>query len=135
MRRLPKPSSFTSVLLEHSERASMENLGLQLTFSDADEAATFAAELKKVDFSAANFRVSTFEEKQNFDAETLVLVLKITATAAPALVTFVKFVLGVLKRSKKPSVSLRYNDRVVELRGDATDEDVKKLCDVLLGGK
>lgn len=112
----------------------MEDLGLQLTFSGPAEAAAFATALGEADFSAANFRVATFEEKQNFDAETLTVVLK-AAAATPALVTFLKYVLGTLKRSNQPSVSLRYNDRVVELRGDATDEDVKKLCDVLIGSK
>jgi hypothetical protein len=113
----------------------MDDIGLQLTFPDAAASAAFAAELKATDFSADGFRAATFEEKQNFDADTLIVVLKVIGASIPALLAFVKFVRVFLEKSDKPSVSLMYNDRTIELRGDASDEDVRRLCDVLIGSK
>jgi hypothetical protein len=111
----------------------MDDIGLQLTFPDAAASSAFAAALKATSFSG--FRAATFEEKQNFDAETLIVVLKVLGAGIPALAAFVKFVREFLKKSDKPSVSLKYKDRTIELHGDASDEDVRRLCDVLIGAK
>jgi hypothetical protein len=113
----------------------MDDIGLQLTFPDTAASAAFAAELKAADFSGDGFRAATFEEKQNFDAATLIVVLKVIGAGIPALLAFGKFVRSFLKGADKPSVSLTYKGRTIELRGDASDEDVRRLCDVLIGTK
>lgn len=113
----------------------MEDIGLQLTFPDASASAAFAAELKTADFSGERFHAATFEEKQNFDAATLIVVLKVIGASASALLAFVKFVREVIKQFQKPSVRLTYNGRTIDLRGDASDDDVRRLCDVLIRPK
>lgn len=98
--------------------------------------AAFAAELKAADFSSDGFRAATFEEKQNVDADTLIIVLKALGEGVPALFAFFLFVRTILRRRRdKPSVRMTYNGRTVELHGAASDKDVRRLCDVLIGSK
>jgi hypothetical protein len=47
----------------------MDDIDLQLNFSDPTASAAFSADLDAAEFS--DFRAATFEAKQNFDAATL----------------------------------------------------------------
>jgi hypothetical protein len=55
----------------------MDDIDLQLKFSDPAASAAFSADLDAAEFP--DFRAATFEAKQNFDAATLIVVLKVLA--------------------------------------------------------
>ncbi len=111
----------------------MDDIDLQLNFSDSATSAAFSADLDAAEFS--DFRAATFEAKQNFDAATLIVVLKVLAAGFSALLAFLKFVREFLKKSEKPPVTLTHRGRTVEIRGNASDEELKRICDDLIGKK
>src|SRR5262245_23872214 len=102
----------------------MEDVGLQLEFSDPSDSAKFTTALKSANFAGYGLRVATFEEKLNFDAATLLIVLKILGASATALTAFVKFVREISKGLDKPSVTLTKDGRHVEIRADMSDEEL-----------
>jgi hypothetical protein len=111
----------------------MDDIDLQLKFSDPAASAAFSADLDAAEFP--DFRAATFEAKQNFDAATLIVVLKVLAAGFSALLAFLKFVREFLKKSGKPPMTLTYRGRTVEVSGDASDEELKRICDELTGTK
>jgi hypothetical protein len=111
----------------------MDDIDLQLKFSDPAASAAFSADLDAAEFP--DFRAATFEDKQNFDAVTLIVVLKVIAAGFSALLAFLKFVREFLKKSEKPPITLTHKGRTVEVRGDASDEELKRICDELIGPK
>jgi hypothetical protein len=111
----------------------MEDIDLQLKFADAATTAAFSADLDAAE--STDFRAATFEAKQNFDAATLIVVLKVIAAGFSALLAFLKFVREFLKKSEKPPMTLTYRGRTAEVRGDASDEELKRICDDFLGKK
>lgn len=61
--------------------------------------------------------------------------LKVLAAGFSALLAFLKFVREFLKKSEKSSMTLTHRGRTVEVRGDASDDELKRICDDLVGTK
>jgi hypothetical protein len=110
----------------------MSDIGLKLSFSDPEASVAFARELESTNLQEQNFRVATFDSKLNFDADTLVLVLKVAGATAGAIAGFVSLTQAILKIISRPSVKIEIDGKQVELRAQASADDIKLLCDVLL---
>jgi hypothetical protein len=108
------------------------DIGLTFEFDDAAASAAFARELESADLGQAEYRIATFDPKLNFDANTLVLVLKVAAGSARAVTAFIGLVQAILKVIKKPSVKLEIEGKRLELHAKASPDDIKQLCDVLI---
>lgn len=110
----------------------MSDVGLKLEFSDPETAAAFARELDRVDLGDEEFRLAKFDPKLNFDADTMVLVLKVAGGVASAVGGFLSLSTAILNAIKKPSVRIEIEGKTVELRAKASPEDIRQICDVLI---
>lgn len=110
----------------------MEDVGLKLAFSDPETAVAFARELEQAGDREQEFRVALVDPKLNFDAETLILVLKIAGGAATGVAGFLTLAKTILTLIKKPSVKISIDGKEVELHAKASPDDIKSLCDVLI---
>jgi hypothetical protein len=108
----------------------VSDIGLKLTFSDPDTSVAFSRELNTAE-PGPEFRVVTLDSKLNYDAATILLVLKAAGTAAGAIAGFVKLAQVILDRLKKPSVKIEIEGKSVELKAKTSVEDIKLLCEIL----
>ncbi len=108
----------------------MTDIGLVLTFPDPDSAASFASSLRTPEAQSEEVQVVTAEPKQHMDPVTIILLVKGTGAVVGTFVAFLKLAKTLLP-PKKPSVIITFKERRVELHGDATAEDLRRLADVL----
>lgn len=109
----------------------MSDIGLKLVFDDPASAVAFARELERADIPTDEFRLATLDPKLNFDADTLVMVLKVAGGAASAIAGFLGLARATLAIIKKPQVRIEIDGKTVELRANASVEDIKLLCEVV----
>jgi len=109
----------------------MSDIGLKLVFDDPASAVAFARELGRAKVPKEEFRVATLDPKLNFDSDTLVMVLKVTGGAASAIAGFLGLSKAILAIIKRPQVKIEIDGKLVELRANASIEDIKTLCEVL----
>jgi hypothetical protein len=112
----------------------MEDIGLMLTFPDAESSVSFASALRKPEVEGGEVQVVTTETKLHMDGPTLILLIKAAGTVAGTLLAFLKLAKELLQGRKKPSVIIVFKERRVELYGNATEEDLLRLAHVLAGG-
>ena len=65
------------------------------------------------------------------DPVTIILLVKGTGAVVGTLAAFLKLAKTLLPSTSKPSVIIAFKERRVELHGDATAEDLRRLADVL----
>lgn len=112
----------------------METLGLSLTFPDSNTSVRFADAVRAQAFSSEDSRILLSEAKQNLDGETILLVLKCAGAAVSGLMALLKFAKTFLgEKEVPPTIVIAYKGRRVELHGDASNDDLKKLASVLAG--
>lgn len=109
----------------------MGDIGLKLIFNDTASAVAFARELERAKVQTEEFRVAALEPKLNFDSDTLVMVLKVAGGAASAITGFLGLSKAILAIIHKPQVKIEIDGKTVELRANASIEDIKTLCEVL----
>lgn len=109
----------------------MFDIGLKLVFDDPTSAVAFARELGRAEVPTEEFRVATLDPKLNFDSDTLVMVLKVAGGAASAITGFLGLSKAILAIIQKPQVKIEIDGKTVELRANATVEDIKTLCEIL----
>lgn len=109
----------------------MSEIGLKLTFSDPEASVAFTRELERADFQEQDFRVATVDPKLNFDAETLILVLRFAGPAAVTLAGFFTLSQAILKIIKKPAVTVEIDGKRGELSEQSSIEDIKLLCEIV----
>lgn len=110
----------------------MSDLGVQISFDQPESAVEFSRGLAAQVDRASDFRVATLEPRLNMDAATIILVLKFAGPAMAAVAGFLAAAQAVLKLIRKPSVRIEIDGKSMELHADASPDDVKLLCDVLL---
>lgn len=110
----------------------MSDLGVQMTFDQPESAVAFSRELAAHVRETSEFRVATLEPRLNMDSETIILVLKFGGAAFAAVAGFLSAAKAILKMIRKPSVRIEIDGKSVELHADASPDDVRTLCDVLL---
>ncbi|MDR3474381.1 MAG: hypothetical protein P4M09_22255 [Devosia sp.] len=110
----------------------MVDIGLKFEFPDPESSFAFARELERADGEDHEYRIATFDPKLNFDANTLLMVLKVAAGSASAVAAFIGLVQAILKVINKPSVKMEIDGKQLELHAKASPDDVKQLCDILL---
>ncbi len=110
----------------------MPDLGVQISFDQPESAVEFSRGLAAQVDGAPDFRVATLEPRLNMDAATIILVLKFAGPALGAVAGFLAAAQAVLKMIRKPAVRIEIGGKSIELYADATPDDVKLLCDVLL---
>lgn len=113
----------------------MTDIGLQLTFADPEAAVAFSRELGASHVQIQEFRVATLEPKLNMDADTIFLVVKHTGEAVGAVGSFLKLGQTILKRIRKPAVRIEIDGKIAELSAQASDDDIRELCDILVRSK
>lgn len=109
----------------------MSDIGLKLEFDDPETAVAFARELERADVRNEGFRVATFDPKLNFDAATLILVLKFAGPGAATIAGFLTLSSTILKLIRKPQVKIEIDRKSAELRANASLDDIKALCEIL----
>lgn len=109
----------------------MFDIGLKLIFDDPTSAVAFARELGCTEVPTEQFRVATLEPKLNFDSDTLVMVLKVTGGTVSAITGFLGLSKAILAIIKKPQVKIEIDGKSVELKANASVEDIKTLCEIL----
>ena len=114
------------------EDSRMSDLGVLISFDQPESAVAFSRGLAARIDVASNFHVATLEPRLNMDAATILLVLKFAGPALGAIGGFLAAAQAVLKLIRKPSVRMEIDGKSLELHADASPEDVKLLCDVLL---
>jgi hypothetical protein len=109
----------------------MFDIGLKLAFDDPASAVAFARELGRAEVPTEEFRIATLDPKLNFDADTLVMVLKVAGGAASAIAGFLSLSKAILAIIQRPRVKIEIGGNTVELTADASVEDIKSLCEIL----
>jgi hypothetical protein len=111
----------------------MTDIGLVLEFPDPNSAASFSSGVRKPEHQQSELQIVTAEQKQHMDGVTLILLIKGAGAIAGTLLAFLTLGKALLQGAPKPSVSIAFKDRRVELYGDATEDDLRRLADVLAG--
>lgn len=109
----------------------MGDIGLKLTFDDPASAVAFARELGRAEVPTEQFRIATLDPKLNFDSDTLVMVLKVAGGAATAITGFLGLSKAILAIIQKPQVKIEIDGKTVELRANASVDDIKTLCEIV----
>lgn len=109
----------------------MGDIGLKLIFDDPASAVAFARELGRAEVPTEQFRIATLDPKLNFDSDTLVMVLKVAGGAATAITGFLGLSKAILAIIQKPQVKIEIDGKTVELRANASVEDIKTLCEIV----
>lgn len=109
----------------------MADIGLKLQFDDPADAAAYQRALEQAGLEQQGFRVVTFDPKLNFEADFLVLVLKVTGAGAGAVAGFLSLSQAILKAIRRPKVRIEIDGKHVELYAGASVDDIKQLCDIV----